>query len=377
MEMQFPPPVNPGNLGRGPMIMGITWTFTIIAMMVVGLRLHVRWMLSKSWALEDWIMIAATAFVVVHQSLVTIAYTYGMGKHDADIEQPHNFIEILKWIWISVAPGMLVSILARISITLLLVHLFGGVYKSFKWCIIILTAFTCTFCGLLIPFTYVQVTPVEGLWELYNPIVSKWDPRIVLYMEYIGQSLYTLSDIVYVFWPVFMVWKLQMPTRRKVGLIMMLAGSLVTAALSIQKTTIVQGGPHYSSDAQYHSSLGVLWSILEEDFVIIMGCVPTLHGMAKLDYPFLSNLSSSISSFVKGSRGKKSSVSWGYNSSGAYRDLEMNNYDPCKAGVSHTAAANHPASPQGNSESVKGLFPGANSANVVRTDEYTVSYARP
>lgn len=23
-------------------------------------------------------------------------------------------------------------------------------------------------CGLIIPFTYVQVTPVEGLWDVYN-----------------------------------------------------------------------------------------------------------------------------------------------------------------------------------------------------------------
>ncbi|KAK6825859.1 hypothetical protein PG987_013353 [Apiospora arundinis] len=267
MEMQFPPPVNPDNLGRGPMIKGITWTFTIIAMIAVGLRLRVRWTLSKSWALEDWIMLSAAAFVVVHQALATIAYTYGMGKHDADIEQPHSFVEILKWIWISVAPGMLVSILARVSITLLLVRLFGGVYRSFKWCIIILTSFTVLFCGLLIPFTYLQVTPVDGLWKLYSPVVSRWDPRIVLYMQYIGQwnatALYTLSDIVYVFWPVLIVWKLQMPARRKIGLVMMLAGSLHRGNIN-------------SEDNHCSGRLGVQWSILEEDFVITMGCVKSI-----------------------------------------------------------------------------------------------------
>ncbi|KAK7917920.1 hypothetical protein PG985_009794 [Apiospora marii] len=389
MEMQFPPPVNPDNPGRGPMIIGITWTFTIIAVLVVGLRLHVRWMLSKSWALEDWIMLAATACVVANEALITVAYTYGMGKHDMDIEQPHDMVQILKWIWVSVAPGMLVSILARISITLLLVRLFGRVYKVFKWSIIALTTFSVLFCSLLIPFTYVQVTPAKGLWEIYDPPVSKWDPNIVLYMEYIGQSLYTLSDIVFVFWPVLIVWKLQMPLGRKIGLIIMLAGSLVTAVISIQKTVIAQGGPHYTTDAQYHSSLGVLWSVLEENFVIIMGCVPTLHGMAKLDYPLLSSLGSTLSSLVRGSRrGKKSSASsssaagggmgdsHGRQPGGAYRDLEMNKYETGMAGVSHALVGNGPAVTHGSSESVKGLFREAASTQVLRTDEFRVSYDR-
>jgi len=118
---------------------------------------------------------------------VTVSYTYGLGKHDADIEQPHNMTQVLKWVWISLAPGLMASILARISITLLLVRLFGGVHRLFKWCIIGLTTFASIFCGLLIPIAYVQITPVEALWEIYGPVESSWDPRILLYMSYFGQ----------------------------------------------------------------------------------------------------------------------------------------------------------------------------------------------
>lgn len=126
--------------------------------------------------------------MVTHQALVTVAYIHGLGKHDLDLEQPGQFVSVLKWVWISVAPGMLVSILARISITALLVRLFGSVHKWFKWFTIGLTTLQTALCGLIIPLTYLQVTPTHGLWNVYNPDVKwNWDARVVLYMEYVGQ----------------------------------------------------------------------------------------------------------------------------------------------------------------------------------------------
>jgi hypothetical protein len=57
--MESIPPVNPDDLGRGPMIMGITWTFTILAMMAVCLRFYLRLKISKLYLMEDWFMLAA------------------------------------------------------------------------------------------------------------------------------------------------------------------------------------------------------------------------------------------------------------------------------------------------------------------------------
>ena len=51
---------------------------------------------------------------------------------------PDQLIEVLKWSWVAMSPGILVSILARISITILLIRLFG-VHTWFKWFLIILT----------------------------------------------------------------------------------------------------------------------------------------------------------------------------------------------------------------------------------------------
>jgi hypothetical protein len=55
----YPPPVNPGDLGRGPAIIGVTWAFTILAVAAVGLRLYLRGKLLRSIGWDDWIMLTA------------------------------------------------------------------------------------------------------------------------------------------------------------------------------------------------------------------------------------------------------------------------------------------------------------------------------
>lgn len=162
--------VDVNDLGRGPAIVGVLWAFTTIAVLAVALRLYLRSRILHSVGWDDGFMVAAVVslysklsdrskptlhlprqtFVVnsvdpliqilqvANQCLVTVCYTYGLGKHQDALTQEELF-SILKWTWIASAPGQMVSILARISICILLVRLFS-VHKWFKWFIILFTA---------------------------------------------------------------------------------------------------------------------------------------------------------------------------------------------------------------------------------------------
>ncbi|KAK0707143.1 hypothetical protein B0T26DRAFT_602527, partial [Lasiosphaeria miniovina] len=292
----FPPPAHPNDHGIGPLVMGMTWTFTIIATVAISLRLYLCKKGTKATGLDDWLMLAAVVFQLVFQSLISTSYHFGMGKHDADIEMPGPFVNVLKFCWLGLVFGMAVSITARISIALLLVRLFGGVHKWFKWFTIVLTT-TQTIVGTaIIPIHLLQVQPTEGLWDVFRPGVTRWDPRIVIYLEYFLQALYTLSDLAYVLLPVMIVWSLHMALHRKVGLIVMLGMSLFTVALSILKAVWIGRQP--TVDAQYSASLAVMWAGLEQAFVIIMGCVPPLRGILK-DIPGLAAVTASLYRFVR------------------------------------------------------------------------------
>lgn len=95
-------------------------------------------------------------------------------------------INVLKWTWISLVPGVLVATTARISISLLLIRLFG-VHEWFKWFLICFTSLQTVAGLVIIPVTWAQTTPVSGLWDVYNPNVVSWNPAIAKDVDIIAQ----------------------------------------------------------------------------------------------------------------------------------------------------------------------------------------------
>ncbi|KAI0173704.1 integral membrane protein [Hypoxylon sp. FL1284] len=320
---QFPAPVNPGDLGRGSMIMGLTWTFAGIAIIAVSMRFYLRCRLSSGPALEDWLMGAALACDIVSQTFVTLGYHYGLGKHDAALT-PNEMINILKWMWLANTPGLLVSILARISIAILLVRLFG-IHTWLKWFIIVVTAICTILTVVILPCTYLQSTPVSGNWDPSTP-AKHWDPRIYIDIAFFSQAMWTFSDLTFVLFPVMVIWRLQMALRQRIGLVLLMSASLFTMVMSILKTIGLkniadQQTDPTATDVQYDAALEILWSCLEQACVIIMGCVPSLRAVTKLE--LTKSISNSLDSILR--RRKLSSSNVNKKDSGGvpYDSLEM------------------------------------------------------
>lgn len=219
-----PPPVDPSDTGRGPMILGLTWTFAGIAIIAAALRSYVRVKVTKGLGLDDWLMNAAVVSAYTHsffcreaslsvtynaivanipihqvcniisQAFVTVAFTYGFGKHDANL-RPDQMINILKWMWLANTPGLIVGILARLSIAVLLIRLFG-VHEWLKWFLVVVTGICSILTCVILPCTYLQSDPVSGNWNPKIP-AKRWDPIIYISLAYLGQGefKYTFSPI--------------------------------------------------------------------------------------------------------------------------------------------------------------------------------------
>ncbi|KAH7320606.1 hypothetical protein B0I35DRAFT_468130 [Stachybotrys elegans] len=269
--MEFPPPIDRDNPGRGPMVVGVTWVFTAMAIIVVGLRFMIRKQRRVPWSWDDWIMLAATVIQTGTQIHTSITLRYGMGKHDYSL-YPDEMLNILRHNWAGVPGGTLVSMLARVSITILLIRLFQYVY--------------CVLGIVFIPVPYVQVRPVEALWDFTILDAERWDPRIWLYMAYTFQSLSTFSDLTYALFPTIFIWRLNMPLRQRISLIFVMALSLLTMTFSILKTiwmSSIADATVGEPDVQYSASIQLIWGLLEQSFVIIMGCIPVIRSVLKLD----------------------------------------------------------------------------------------------
>jgi hypothetical protein len=123
---------------------------------------------------------------VAFQCTITYSLKYGLGKHDRDL-WPWELVQILKWNWIALPGAVITSMLARISVTILLIRLFGVVYSWFKWFLIAITMIQVIGGIVLIPITFLQATPTEALWNIFMTDAKLWDPRVWLYTAYFVQ----------------------------------------------------------------------------------------------------------------------------------------------------------------------------------------------
>ncbi|KAF3763270.1 hypothetical protein M406DRAFT_356993 [Cryphonectria parasitica EP155] len=168
--------------------------------------------------------------------------------------------------------------------------------------------------------------------------------------------------------PVMIIWRLNMPLRQKIGLIILMAMSLLTMVMSIMRTVWIVVSYSGSSALETYDETSILTlALLEGDMVIIMGCIPTLRSLMKLN---LSQVGLSFSNFFARSKSKPSTMDKSYNSSGPYHDLELSTRKLAAIGQSEnvqvSTAVFHP-----NNRSQDELV---GETEVRRTDQFSITY---
>ncbi|KAI1213729.1 uncharacterized protein F4807DRAFT_456276 [Annulohypoxylon truncatum] len=309
-------PVNPNDRGRGPAILGVAWALTIVCLIFTGVRIYIRRRAPSVLGWDDWLIVVAALIQIVHTGFVTEACHWGAGMHDADLT-PTQEINILKWFWISTTPALLVSIISRISAAILLIRIFGKKIW-FKWYLIICTALQILSGIIAIIFIWIQQAPIESVW---NPMIKPTHKRpahLNDYSAYLAQALFAFADLSYVILPVWIIWRLNMSLRTKVGLGIILGLSCISFVGSVMKAVT-------SSEAktEYASSLVILWSALEQTLVIIISCVPAIRHVVLAEIPLVKLISASIVRMISRDSSRKSSaLSLPHSAHSQYQDLE-------------------------------------------------------
>ncbi|KAK2615037.1 hypothetical protein N8I77_001816 [Diaporthe amygdali] len=280
-------------LDDGPAILGATWALTALSILVISLRFYVRIEVVQGLKAHDWVMLVALLLQIANQACITEAYRWGLGKHDQYliVDPTMPWINLLKWIYISTVPGVCASIAARISVTLLLISLFGNKIWLKRW--LITTTLLVAVLGILsIAITWAQASPVEGLW---NPLLParRLDPIIQESMVYLSGSVFALTDLTYALFPILIIRKLKMPFHRRLGLCVLMAGSLFSMAACIMRIVTA----HHSN--LHETALGMLWAGLEQCLVIILGTAPTLPAIRQMKLGFLRSFGTSLASLVE------------------------------------------------------------------------------
>ncbi|OTB04508.1 hypothetical protein M426DRAFT_22657 [Hypoxylon sp. CI-4A] len=286
-----------GSLTRATLV--LTWILTSFAIITVVLRFYVRRKLARGWASHDWIMLAALLCQIVYQVGITLLCNAHSGMPTNSLT-PAELVEIDRLSWIFAPFTHPTSILARISIAIVLAHLFGT-KPWFKWYIIIFTSIL-TAAGIETLITNVaQAQPYAAMWDKSIPNAIRWDPAVYHWSAVVLQIFYVIWDFTFVLFPVKILWKLNMRFRRKAGLMLLMGSMLIVMAAATSKMVIsalFSAGNTKTLDPYIFQHAIDFSTCVEQALVIIMGCVPTLYSITKLPFPSMSDISGSFTTLV-------------------------------------------------------------------------------
>lgn len=173
----------------------VPWLLTAMSIGAASARIYVQRKYSRTVDADDWVMLVAVMFQVVYQAIVTIDITKGVGKSTAPTSDDDDFVDLLKWAWISSALACLVSVTARLSIAIFLVRAFGR-RPWYKWFMVTFTSIIAILGVVNIVVIWLQTRPVQALWD-FRIHVPRWDPKVQRILSSVlhGESRLVLCNL--------------------------------------------------------------------------------------------------------------------------------------------------------------------------------------
>lgn len=192
-------PAAPASSGPGfrDAILGLTWTLTIISIVAVTIRFYFRKKYRIPLSSDDWLMLVAEVFQIIFQAFVTTACADGLGNPLATL-MPTDILSTNRWAWISTPFSNVVSVIARISITILLIRIFGT-RRWYKWSMIILTGLVAVLGVTNIILIWAMCSPPEALWDKSIPGFKCLDSHIQQYLTLVlqGEPPFSTARLVF------------------------------------------------------------------------------------------------------------------------------------------------------------------------------------
>jgi hypothetical protein len=147
----------------------------------------------------------------------------GFGLHYWNIPITHG-VELLKLYYVCQMLYVLVQVFSKVAILSLYLQLFPDFIRWFRWSVRSMITFMLVHGLVFFLLVTLQCLPIASIWN--KTIEGKCLPINVV-IGFTGAGLSIAEDIIILLLPMSELWKLQMSTRKKIGLCLLLGlGSL-------------------------------------------------------------------------------------------------------------------------------------------------------
>ncbi|CAI6336589.1 unnamed protein product [Periconia digitata] len=276
---EVPPPLPQpagGDVDRVAPFLAIYWVEVFFAILIVCLRMWARHVI-RNFGPDDWVMLFTLFMQIVLAGFVTRYALIGGTKHLYYLK-PEEMTEILRWSYIFQCWGIMAVAPAKVSVGLLINRLIRPFYGWRYWVMWISLALMVILSVLDSIFTYVQCNPAEALWNKSITDAKCWDPSIQANISIAHGAYSVFCDGLLAFIPVTLLWKIQMPVKRRVGLSILLGlGLFAAVAGSIKTSKLAKLGAR--SDLTWEMYDLIIWAGTENFVVLFCGCIPPLKPL--------------------------------------------------------------------------------------------------
>ncbi|KAL6721939.1 hypothetical protein ACLMJK_001044 [Lecanora helva] len=275
-----PPNVIPvgGDHDKGPSIEAVIWIFTSIALLTAVSRVFSRLKLTRNPGWDDFWIVIAMILNLLYAAFVQKAVKEGNGRH-AYYLGPEQTSKAIHWNTITFVPGVLSFAIPKLSVTILLTNVLNP--RRLQVFIMYFLSFATLVGSVLAAiFLWQQCDPPEGVW---NPNVHAtcWDPSILTDYTIAHGALSAFVDFYLALYPCFVIYRLQISTRKKIGLTLALSIGVIAGIFAIVKCTRLPGLENHS-DYTYATADLMIWTSIESSFIIIAADLPILRPVFQL-----------------------------------------------------------------------------------------------
>ncbi|KAL8960747.1 MAG: hypothetical protein Q9183_005413, partial [Haloplaca sp. 2 TL-2023] len=218
MSSTAPIPPN-GDENRQGGIIITTYLVTVLASVVVALRMATRIWIVRNVGWDDYTILFATIGIIIGCPLVVIQVHYGFGRHKIFLSE-NDYAQFTKYAYIEWIQTFQTLMFNKLSICFLLLRIPVEKYliRPIQGAIafLIVTNIVLTLAWIF------QCTPVEAAWDKEMP--ARCFTNAQLQRIIISQAIISIiSDVLLALFPILLLWKVQIAMRVKAGLCVLMS----------------------------------------------------------------------------------------------------------------------------------------------------------
>ncbi|KAJ8118050.1 hypothetical protein OPT61_g890 [Boeremia exigua] len=237
----------------------------VLASFFLFLRLSARWLHTRRlWSDDAYAVIAAMLLITVSAIILRMSLK-GFGLHYWNVPT-ENGVGLLKLFYVCQMLYVAVQIFSKVAILALYSRLFPESIAWFRWSVRGMVTFMYVH-GLVFFFLVVfQCLPIASIWD--KTITNGKCLPISAVIGFTGAALSIAEDIIILVLPLPVVSKLQMSTKKKVGVILLISvGSFASITSIVRLRYVVKYSNSF--DSTWDNVDVIKWSLIE----ILSACI--------------------------------------------------------------------------------------------------------